>query len=375
MKCITGVTKLALNWHEIRLFGDHNVREPPLTSGHRVKAVDGTGAVKFCLVEEVPVARTLTPERRALKLDALQLRRELGWSERQIAKALGVPQQTVNLWLKAGKESLAIPGQLPQATRNSKGHLTNNSGPLALGKVHVMDATQGLRLLAPRSVDLIFADPPYNIGVNYGTGLNDQRPHDNYLLWCDQWFEACARALRPGGSIYLMHYPEVCAEWFRRLDRWFTFRHWITWHFATNIGQSPTDWTRSQRAILYYTKGAGFTFNGLADPQPYRNPTDRRVRQLIEDGRPGVTPYDTWEYNLVKNVSDEKTAWANQVPLALVERIVKVSSCEGGLVCDPFMGSGTTAEAAARNNRRWVGFDTNHQSVVETERRLGALRI
>lgn len=316
------------------------------------------------------MARTLTPERQALKADALQIRRELGWSERQIAKALGVPRQTINLWVNPGRPLADIPGHLSKVARNGVTGQARNVSPLALNQVHVMDATQGLRLIAPRSVDLIFADPPYNIGVNYGDGHNDARVHDNYLLWCDQWFEACARVLKPGGSIYLMHYPKVCADWFHRLDRWFVFRHWITWHFYTNIGQSPTGWTSSQRAILYYTKGAGFTFNALADPQPYRNPNDKRIRELVANGSPGVTPYDVWEYNLVKNVSAEKTGWQNQVPLALVERIIKVSSKEGDLVCDPFMGSGTTAEAAARNNRRWIGFDNDGRSVVETQRRI-----
>ena len=81
----------------------------------------------------------------------------------------------------------------------------------------------------------------------------------------------------------------------------------------------------------------------------------------------------TWVYNLVKNVSKDKTSWPNQIPVALVERIIKVSCPPDGIVCDPFMGSGTTAVAAVKNNRKWIGFDIMAESKAETEARLGTL--
>lgn len=84
-----------------------------------------------------------------------------------------------------------------------------NNPPLALDQVHIMDGTQGLNRLAPKSVDLIFTDPPCNIGVDNGAGHNDGRAHANYLAWCDEWFTASARVLKDGGSNYLMHYPEI----------------------------------------------------------------------------------------------------------------------------------------------------------------------
>jgi len=306
------------------------------------------------------MGRKLTPEREALRRDAIRIRQELGWSEWEIANHLSLPQPTIHLWLT--KNSVAVP--------------INNSPPLALNTVHVMDVLEGLRRLPPNSVDLVFADPPYNIGVNYGNGYgdSDKRPSQRYFEWCSLWFEAIRRILKDTGSFYVMHYPEVCARWLPLLDSWFTFRRWITWHYPTNIGHSPQLWTRSQRAILFYTKSSRYTFNADADPQPYRNPTDRRIREHLKRGRDGVTPYDFWEYNLVKNVSKEKTRWPNQVPLALVERIVRVSSNLSDLVCDPFIGSGTTAVAAAKHGRRWIGFDLAPESPTETTGRLKKLQ-
>lgn len=303
------------------------------------------------------MARTLTPDRQILKQDAIRLRQELGWSIRKIAGHLRLPKSDIYLWV----------------SNNSIPELSNNNGPLALNTVHGMDCVTGLNRLPHDYVHLVFADPPYNIGMEYGNGSFQDRLRA-YYDQCAEWFRAIHRTLKPGGSFYLMHYPEQCADLLPRLrGTAFVLQRWITWFYPTNIGQSPNNWTRSQRAILFCTKGpAPAYFNGLADPQPYRNPTDRRIKENLKT-RPGVTPYDFWEYNLVKNVSKEKTSWPTQLPVALVERIIKVSCPPGGIVCDPFMGSGTTAVAAVKSNRRWIGFDIIAESKAETDKRLGAL--
>lgn len=250
-------------------------------------------------------------------------------------------------------------------------HVETNYEPgLLLNQVHTLDVLEGFGRINSESVQLIFADPPYNLGFKYGAGVNDQRPHLEYMEWCAEWFKEVARVLADGGSFYVMHYPEICAEWKPILDSMLEFRRWITWTYPTNVGHSRKNWTRTQRTILFFTKGDGYTFNGLADAQPYRNPHDRRIQARKQLG---VVPYDVWDYNLVKNVSREKTPWPNQIPVALVERIIKTSSNAGDVVLDPFMGSGTTAVAAIRNNRSWLGFDLNPNSSTVTEQRIGNL--
>lgn len=266
-------------------------------------------------------------------------------------------------------------GKNPQPFLN-EASMSRNKGPLVLNTVHTTDCLEGMKRLPREYIDLVFADPPYNIGVDYGNGSSSLDRHDAYYDWCSEWFRAVERVLKPGGAFYLMHYPEHCAYLLPRLRALrFAFQRWIIWHYSTNIGQSPNNWTRSHRAILFCTKGeAPAYFTGLADPQPYRNPTDKRIQENLKT-RPGVTPYDVWEYNLVKNVSKDKTSWPNQIPVALVERIIKVSCPPDGIVCDPFMGSGTTAVAAVKNNRKWIGFDIMAESKAETESRLGTLQI
>ena len=303
------------------------------------------------------MARTLTPERQKLKRDAIRLRQELRWTERQIANHLSLPQPTIHVWL----------------INNSVSRVIKNNGVLPLGSVHIMDCRKGMDSLPHDYVDVVFADPPYNIGVNYGNGASTDR-HDAYYDWCSEWCRAVERILVQGGAFYLMHYPEQCADLLPRLRALrLTLQRWIVWHYPTNIGQSPGNWTRSHRTILFCTKGdKPRYFDGLADPQAYRNPTDKRIQENLKT-RPGVVPYDVWEYNLVKNVSADKTSWANQLPLSLVERILKVSCPPSGIVCDPFMGSGTTAVAATKNGRQWIGFDIMPESKQQTGRRLGQL--
>jgi hypothetical protein len=156
------------------------------------------------------VARTLTPERQKLKQDAVRLRQEMGWSERQIANHLGLPQPTIHVWL----------------INKSEPNMINNS-PLKFNTVHVMDCVDGMGKLPHESIDLVFADPPYNLGVSYGNGHFSTDRHTAYIEWSHRWFEAAYRILKPGGSFYAMQYPEVCALWLPRLTAIFTFQRWL----------------------------------------------------------------------------------------------------------------------------------------------------
>jgi len=235
---------------------------------------------------------------------------------------------------------------------------TPTLGDWPINVVTIIDAIEGLRGLPTESIDLVFTDPPYNLGKFYGENIPDNI--DKYWGWCASWFMEICRVLKKGGSFYVMHYPEACVQWKPRLDELLDFRRWITWVYNINVTANK-NYRRSQRTILFYSKGEPKHFDGLADGEPYKNPTDKRVQQLNPLNQ-GVTPTDVWTYQLVKNVSKEKTEWPNQLPSELVERIIKVSSMPNDIVLDPFIGSGTTARAAIKNHRQWIGFDLNEKS-------------
>lgn len=215
-------------------------------------------------------------------------------------------------------------------------------------KIILGDVIKVLRTFPEESIDLIVTDPPYNIGVNYGKNKDKRK---DYFEWCVKWIKQCERVLKSNGSLYIINYPEnnarVFSESLRQTN--LIFRNWIVWHYPTNTGHSPKNFTRSQRSILFYTKGNKFKFN------------------LKE----GEVVGDFLEFNLVKNVSKEKVkGFPNQIPEKLIELLIGLSSNENDIVLDPFMGSGTTAVVCKKNNRNFIGIELNSEYIKIANKRL-----
>lgn len=210
------------------------------------------------------------------------------------------------------------------------------------------DAIKVLKTIQEESIDLVVTDPPYNIGINYG---KDKDKREDYIKWCAKWLKECERVLKENGSLYVINYPEKNARIFCEFNRAtkLMFRNWLVWHYPTNTGHSPTNFTRASRSILFYTKGNKFKFN-------------------LEEGE---VIDDVIKMNLVKNVSKEKVkGFPNQIPEKLIELLVKISSNENDVVLDPFMGSGTTAVVCKKNNRNFLGIELDPKSVKIANKRL-----
>ena len=242
------------------------------------------------------------------------------------------------------------------------------------------------------SIDLIFADPPYNIGYKYDK-YDDNRADDDYLAWTYDWIDACARLLKPTGSFYILIGDEYAAETrvhLKKLQRegQLLFRNWIIWHYT--FGQNCKLMFNRSHAHLFYcvgsaacklsdaakiTKDAPWTFNREAIAVPSARQTvygDRRAnpRGKLPDDTWYLRPQaaldagdiyfdadsDTWYLSRLCGTFKERVAWHPcQLPESLLERIIKVSSNEGDVVFDPFAGSGTTLAVAARLKRHWLG--------------------
>jgi len=224
-------------------------------------------------------------------------------------------------------------------------------------KIICGDCVKVLKKLEDESVDLIVTDPPFNIGKKYNS-YADKRSKEDYLAWCENWLIECVRVLKEGGALYLFNYPENNAYLMPFLDRHLTFKRWMTWHYPTNTGMSPTNFTRTQHTILFYIKGKKpnvFNKNDIAEP--YRNPNDKRIKERIKNGSKGKTPYDVFQFNLVKNVSKDKTEHPCQIPVKLLEIFIKASSNKGDLVLDPFGGSFSTAHACENLKRNSINIE------------------
>ncbi|MBU0760332.1 MAG: DNA methyltransferase [Nanoarchaeota archaeon] len=235
------------------------------------------------------------------------------------------------------------------------------------------DCLKELPKIPDNSIDLVITDPPFNIGKKYNS-YADTKTKEDYIKWCESWLSECARVLKDGGALYLFNYPENNSYLMPFLDKNLTFRRWMTWHYPCNTGMSPTNFTRSQHSILFYIKGKkASTFNKKDIAVPYKNPTDKRIKKLVSEGSPGRTPYDVFHFNIVKNVSKDKTPHPCQIPVPLIETFVKASSNPGEIVLDPFGGSFSTAAAAKKHGRKSISIELDEGYVKIGESRLAGI--
>lgn len=225
------------------------------------------------------------------------------------------------------------------------------------------DAIEVISRLPSESVDLVIADPPYNLGKDYGNN-RDLKAWDEYGRFTDAWIEQAIRVLKPTGSIYVFMGVRFISKLFVSLEekhRLF-FNSWITWHYTQGMGRK-VGFSPRHEDILFFNKSRKFTFNldDVRVPQKY-------YRQ--RNNMAGANPGDVWQFSHVHYCSAERVEHPTQKPEALMERIIRASSNSGDLVLDPFVGSGTTSRVAAHLDRRWIGIDINPDYIALANRRI-----
>ena len=197
-------------------------------------------------------------------------------------------------------------------------------------------------------------DPPYNIGFKYSNGISDAL---EWLEYYELIRDSCKNMYdrTNEGHSWMINYPEQSARLLPIIEMigW-ELKQIITWVYPSNIGHSKSRFTTASRTVMWFVKGDPVS-NIKATRQPYRNPNDKRIKKLIENGSEGVAHYDWWEINMRKNVSKGHAGWANQLPNELVKRIILTSTKDGDVVGDLMAGSGTTLEVAVPLGRKcWL---------------------
>ena len=308
-----------------------------------------------------------------------------------------------------------------------------NTGTPSANTLHVGDCLKAMANWAADSVDLIFADPPYNIGYTYDQ-YQDHREDEEYIQWTCDWIDACSRLLKPTGSMYILIGDEYAAETrlhLKKLERdgQLLFRNWIIWHYSfgqrckvkfnrshahlfycvgsaalTPVRRSRKSENRNREPLTYkprndIVKNPPFTFHYDAVALPSARMTTYNDRRQNPRGKlPDDTWYlrqfpdaavwhtrpqeaheddgmfkpddDTWCQSRLCGTFRERTGHPCQLPEALLERIVKVSSNPGDLVFDPFAGSGTTLAVAKRLGRDYLGCEMSEQYADQVRQRL-----
>lgn len=247
------------------------------------------------------------------------------------------------------------------------------------------DCLEQLARVPEASVDLAFADPPFNIGYEYDQ-YDDRRGKADYLAWTDRWLAGVKRTLKPTGSFFVAIGDEYAAEFKVRLDALgLHLRNWIVWHYTFGVSCTKK-FNRSHAHIFYYVMDPKrFTFNADAVRVPSARMTTYSDRRANPVGKlPDDTWYlrpqeaddhfdelsDTWAVSRVCGTFKERTAHPCQMPEAVLERVVKVASNPGDVVLDPFAGSGTTLAVAKRLRRRFLGIELSSDYAEAVRERL-----
>lgn len=239
--------------------------------------------------------------------------------------------------------------------------------------IYCSDAIKTLNAARAGTIDLVFADPPFNIGYVYDN-YHDDLPNEEYVQWSRDWMAACSRVLKPTGSFYIAIGDDFAAD-IRLIGRdlGLHLRNWILWRYT--FGQNmKRKFSRAHTHIFYFTKDAReFTFNDHLLRFPSARHTEYQDLRANPQGR---LPDDVWdEFPRVCGTFKERAGFHGcQMPEALLMRIVLASSDPGETVLDPFVGSGTTVVAAKRVGRRYIGIDISDEYVRHTKKRLESVQ-
>jgi DNA modification methylase len=257
-----------------------------------------------------------------------------------------------------------------------------------LGRINPGDCVAGMNGLPAGSVDLVFADPPFNIGYEYDV-YEDRKEYDHYRDWSRQWIAAVHRVLKDDGTFWLAIGDEFAAELkLLSQDLRFHCRSWVIWYYTFGVN-CTMKFSRSHAHLFHFAKDPKrFTF--LADELENRIPSARQLvyadRRANPKGRlPDDTwilrpqdldgcfqsDEDTWYYPRVAGTFKERAGFHGcQMPEQLLGRIIRLCSRENEIVLDPFAGSATTLVVAKKLGRRFLGFELSDEYVKSGTKRL-----
>lgn len=241
------------------------------------------------------------------------------------------------------------------------------------GELWIGDSMKWLESLPSQSIDLIFADPPYNIKKAEWDSFESQA---QYVEWSMLWIKEAERLLKETGTLYICGFSEILADLKHPASKHFKSCRWIVWHYK-NKANLGSDWGRSHESILHFRKLKDFTFNidniripygehtlkypshPQAETSQYGN--GKNGNHIWEPNPLGAKPKDVLEIPTTCNGMHEKTPHPTQKPEELLRKIILASSNIGDTVLDPFCGSGTTPVCAEQLNRKWLSCDLSEE--------------
>ena len=229
--------------------------------------------------------------------------------------------------------------------------------------------------IADESIDLIFADPPYNIGKDFAGCKDKWETDEAYLEWCYEWLNLCVKKLKPSGAFYVMTSTQFMPYFDILLRKKLTILSRLVWAYDSSGVQAKRYFGSMYEPILFCVKNKNnYTFN--AEDIKVEAKTGAK-RKLIDYRKNPPQPYNTekvpgnvWDFARVRYRMDEYENHPTQKPIALLERIIKASSKVGDVVLDPFSGTFTTSYVAKTLGRQSIGIELQEEYIKIGLRRL-----
>ncbi len=239
-----------------------------------------------------------------------------------------------------------------------------------LNKVFNKDVLEVLKDIPSNSLDLVYGDPDYNVGINYA-GNNYTKKWNDYIDWYVELSKESMRVLKPTGNLFMMNYPKQNAYLRCKYldDNAYDVQDYV-WVYNTNVGHSKTRFTTAHRSILHAKKTKYNNFYKDNVAVAYQNPEDKRIKARIAAGHKGRMPYSWFYFDLVKNVSKDKTFHSCQIPLSLVEMLIKSCTNEGDNCFILFGGSGSELLLCQRLKRNFISSEIHPKYYKMIQKRL-----
>jgi len=237
-----------------------------------------------------------------------------------------------------------------------------------LNRVFLKDVLELLKELPDGCVDMVYGDPDYNVGIKYGDKSYTKTFYE-YIEWYIELAKESLRVLKDTGNMFLINYPKQNA--YLRVKYLDEACHEVldyVWVYNTNVGHSPHRFTTAHRSILHCRKTKNNKFYKENVAVPYKNPTDKRILRNLAEGSKGRMPYDWLYFDLVKNVSKEKTFHACQIPQRISEMLIKSSTISKDIVLILFGGSGSEIEICKILNRHYISAEIDakyHKMIMD----------